>query len=118
MRYHTKPKDNYETVGITYKCNHPCYDVCTLYLIGNRGLAVIQQRFDEKKKATYWTQIDGWLTKMLYDDPSFMPYFKQHAGEAVNGLYPTVTIRKIMWAFRMKPLKKEVWETAFERRFV
>ena len=32
-----------------------------------------------------------------------------------DGLYPTVTVRKLMWALRMKPLKKERWETVFDR---
>lgn len=29
---------------------------------------------------------------------------------------PTVTIRQIMWALKMKPIKRERWETVFDRR--
>jgi len=29
---------------------------------------------------------------------------------------PTVTVRQIMWALKMKPIKKEKWETCFDRR--
>ena len=30
----------------------------------------------------------------------------------------TVTVRQIMWALRMKPLKKERWETVFDRSLI
>lgn len=41
----------------------------------------------------------------------FMSFFEENAAEPdENGLYPTVTARKIMWKLRMKPLKKEYWE--------
>ena len=33
-----------------------------------------------------------------------------------DGLYPTVTVRQIMWALKMKPIQKERWETVFDRR--
>ena len=35
-----------------------------------------------------------------------------------NGFYPTVTVRQLMWAIRMKPMKKERWETVFDRKEV
>ena len=38
------------------------------------------------------------------------------SGEATDGLYPTVTIRQIMWALKMKPIPRERWETCFDRR--
>nr|DAP49012.1 MAG TPA: hypothetical protein [Caudoviricetes sp.] len=34
----------------------------------------------------------------------------------LQGLYPTVTVRQIMWALKMKPIQKERWETVFDRR--
>lgn len=43
-------------------------------------------------------------------------YFDSKAKKCKNGLYPTVSIRQIMWALRMKPLKKERWETYFDRK--
>lgn len=47
MRYHYEKPAIYSSMyGATYECNHPVYDTCTLYLIEDRGLAVIQQRYD------------------------------------------------------------------------
>lgn len=76
MRYHyEKPEVTTSMYGETYICDHPVYNRCTLIKIGEKGIAIIQQRFD-----------------------------------------PTVTIRQIMWALRMKPLPKNRWETTFDRR--
>ena len=117
MRYHYEKPDIYASIfGSTYECNHPAYNKCTLYLIENKGLAVIQQRFDEKTKKTWWSEIDPWLTDELYLHPGFKEFFDNRSGESYNGLYPTVTIRQIMWALKMKPLPKERWETCFDRR--
>jgi hypothetical protein len=102
--------------GSTYICDHPVYYSCTLYQENDIGLAVIQQRYDEKTKHTYWTEIDPWLTDLLYLHPGFKEYFEERAGECKDGLYPTVTIRQIMWALRIKPIPKESWETCFDRR--
>ena len=46
----------------------------------------------------------------------FKEYFINRAGECKNGLYPTVSIRQIMWALKIKPIKRERWETCFDRR--
>ena len=52
MRYHYEKPDLYLSMyGDTYVCNHPVYDRCTLFKIGNKGLAVIQQRFESKNKS-------------------------------------------------------------------
>lgn len=115
MRYHhEKPQFYTRMYGSTYICNHPVYRQCTLYKIGNHGLAVIQQRYDPKTLHTWWTEIDPWLTDELYLHRGFKKYFDKHSGEADHGVYPTVTIRQIMWALRMKPLKREPWETCFD----
>lgn len=56
MRYHYGKPTNYSTVyGNTYICDHPVYDSCTLYQVNDKGLAVIQQRFDKETKSTYWS---------------------------------------------------------------
>lgn len=67
-------------------------------------------------KQTWWGEIDPWLTDGLYLHPGFKTFFDERAGERIDGLYPTVTIRQIMWALKMKPLKRERWETCFDRR--
>ena len=104
--------------GSTYSCDHPVYDVCTLFKIGNKGLAVIQQRIDPDTKRTYWTEIDPWLNDLLYLHEKFEPFFNARSGEPLGGLYPTVTIRQIMWALKLKPLAKSRWETCFDRRCI
>lgn len=46
MRYHyEKPTIYLSMYGKRYICDHPVYDSCTLFEIGDKGLAVIQQRY-------------------------------------------------------------------------
>lgn len=117
MRYHyDKPTMYLSMYGRLYICDHPIYNCCTLYEIGNKGLAVIQQRFNPSDKSTWWSDIDPWLTDSIYLNAGFKEYFDQHATEAYNELFPTVTIRQIMWALKMKPIPKEHWETVFDRK--
>lgn len=117
MRYHYEKPDIYTSVyGTTYICDHPAYDKCTLYKIGNRGLAVIQQRYDPDTKKTWWGELDPWLTDSLYLHIKFKQFFDERAGECVDGLYPTTSIRQIMWGLKMKPMPRERWETSFDRR--
>lgn len=76
---------------------------------------VIQQRYNEETKATYWGPIDPWLTDKIYLRIGFKEYFDAHAKKKdSHGYFPTVTVRQLMWALRMKPLKKERWETSFD----
>ena len=117
MRYHhEKPKQYSSNYGEIYICDHPVYDRCTLYKIDNKGLAVIQQRYSKRTKTTRWTDIDPWLTDALYLHERFKDFFDERSGECTDGLYPTVTIRQIMWALKMKPIKRARWETCFDRR--
>lgn len=119
MRYHyEKPTIYYSIYGDTYSCNHPVYDKCTLFQMDNKGLAVIQQRFNKDNKKTWWSEIDPWLTDALYLHPGFKAFFDERSGECTDGLYPTVTIRQIMWALKIKPIPKERWETCFDRRVI
>lgn len=117
MRYHyEKPAIYASLYGVIYSCNHPVYNECTLFQINDKGLAVIQQRFDNSTKSTKWSHIDPWLTDDLYLHPGFKQFFNDRAAKCVDGIYPTVTIRQIMWALKMKPLQKERWETCFDRK--
>lgn len=119
MRYHyEKPALYVSMYGETYICNHPVYNSCTLFKISEKGLAVIQQRYDPIIKSTIWTEIDPWLPNDLYLHPRFKEFFDDRAGTCTDGLYPTVTIRQIMWALKMKPLPRERWETVFDRRTI
>ena len=119
MRYHyEKPAMSVAVFGEIYRCNHPVYAACTLFRMeeGDRGLAVIQQPFDEHTKHTWWGPLDPWLANDLYLHPAFREYFDRRAEYCSDGLYPTVSVRQIMWALKMKPLRKARWETVFDRR--
>lgn len=117
MRYHIKgPALSIQAFGEVYRCNHPIYDKCTLYRIGKKGLAVIQQRYDPKTKRTWWENADPWIANALWIEPKFHAYLQSRAKEPVDGLYPTATVRQAMWAARLKPLEKERWETVFDRK--
>ena len=119
MRYHHEKPDIYlSRYGKTYICDHPVYSRCTLYIIGDKGLAVIQQRYNPETKLTWWTEVDPWMTDSLYLHPGFKQFFDERSGKCSKGIYPTVTIRQMMWALKMKPLKRERWETYFDRRYI
>lgn len=111
MKYYYEKPENWVAAGEIYACNHPMYSRCTLFRTGEVGLAIIQERFDKKKKIKWWGPIDPWLAGDIFMNPEFEMYFIDHVREAdENGFYPTYTIRKVMWALRMKPLKKDFWE--------
>lgn len=117
MRYHYEKPDIYrQSYGITYACDHPVYSRCTLFQIHNKGLAVIQQRYDPNAKTTWWSELDPWLPNDLYLNMNFKKIFDERAGLCTDGLYPTITIRQLMWALKMKPLPRERWETVFDKR--
>ncbi len=119
MRYFHERKSIYRVrYGEIHRCDHPVYSRCTLYRVNDLGLAVIQQRYDANSKMTFWTEIDTDLVDDIYLQPSFYEYFKSRAGKENDGLYPTVTVRQIMWALKMKPLKREPWETVFDRKSI
>lgn len=117
MRYHYEKPSVYSNMyGKIYYCNHPVYDRCTLFEIHNKGLAVIQQRHNASSKSTWWSEIDPWLNDLIYLHPRFLDFFEKRAQECTDGLYPTVTIRQIMWALKLKPIQRERWETCFDRK--
>lgn len=117
MRYHYEKPIVYSSMyGVVHECNHPVYNKCTLFTVGDSGLAIIQQRYDPHTKTTRWTEIDPWLTDCLYLHPKFKKFFEERSGKSINGIYPTVTIRQIMWALKIKPIPRERWETCFDRR--
>ena len=117
MKYfYEKPLYYASMYGETYECGHPVYSKSTLFKIENKGLAVIQQQYESTTKHTWWSEVEPWLTDRLYLHPNFRNVFSQHSGECKDGLYPTITVRQLMWAMRMKPLKRQPWETVFDRK--
>lgn len=116
MRYHYTTKIETDCCyGQIYVCEHPLYSRCTLYKVHNKGLAVIQQRNHNKR--SWWCEIDNELVDPIYLNEHFYEVFNIYAKEKdEQGLYPTLTIRQLMWSLRMKPLPKSVWETYFDRK--
>ena len=86
MRYHYEKPDSYRSrYGRVYTYNHPVYDRSTLFEIGDKGLPVIQQRYDERYKVTYWSEVDPWLTDELYLHSKFKDFFSMNDLDIVSG---------------------------------
>ena len=116
MRYHYVPGPIGSSIyASTYICDHPVYGKCTLYKLGEKGLCVIQQRYNPKTKYTWWANIDPWLIDEIYMNKNFKMIFEEYAKEPTNGLYPTMSVRQLMWKLRIKPLKRKPWETVFDK---
>lgn len=112
--YYKKPDFFSGLYGSLYYVDHPCYNRCTLFKIKDRGIAVVQQRFEPETKKTWWDAIDPWLADDIYLNRNFMGYFDLYAEpEKVDGTYKTVSVRQIMHSLRMRPLEKQPWETRF-----
>lgn len=112
MRYFTeKPKHAITTRKYTYMCEHPLYSDCSLIRVEDKGLAIVQKRFNAKLKIFWYGAVDSWVIDEIIKHKDFESYFTKHSGECKDGIYPTVTVRQIMWALKMKPLKKSWWES-------
>lgn len=116
MRYHLeRPYIQKPNFAELYLCNHPLYNRCTLFKIGDKGLAVIQQKYDYKTKHTWWQEVDDWIVGELYLNNYFKEEFDNKAQlPNEKGLYPTYTVRQFMYRLKMKPLPKAQWETVFD----
>lgn len=98
-----------------YKCDHPLYNACTLYTDSGKGLAVVQLRYNSKLKLAMWSGIDEYLVYDIANRDGFAEYFDANSGPpSQNGLYPTVSVRTLMWALKIKPLRKNTWERGFQ----
>lgn len=114
MRYfYEKPVSTRKRYGVSTNFNHKMYNRGTLFRIGDDGLVIVQQRFNPDSKTIYWDEIDPWLANDIYLSDGFLEFFKRNACKEVHGIYPTFPVRKVMWALRMKPLRKEFWEDPF-----
>lgn len=90
--YYQKPDICVRVFGEPIDLDHPVYRGGTLYFEHGRGIIVTQKKFDSKRKECSWDAVDSWIA---------------------NDIYTSFELRKIMWALRMKPLKKEDWELYF-----
>lgn len=95
-----------------YKCNHEIYSKCTLYKFNGKGLAVIQEYFNPDLKVFYYGPIDPRLIEPIFSQKRFHEKFAEYAKEPVDGIYPTICVRQLMWELRMKPLKRVLSESS------
>ena len=116
MKTFYKPIDiaDKDAKGKIYHCDHPIYNSCTIFLLPDgRGLATIQQRFNKHMKVTWWGPIDTAINVDISQNEKLEEYLMDHARAPVDGMYPTVPLRRFMWGLRMKPLPHQIWETKF-----
>lgn len=113
MRYFIeKPVDATDHSIYFEKLDHPLYNSCRLYKINETmGLAIVQKRFNPKLKVFFYNAPDSWIMDEVIKHPGFADYVFEHAANPDGDIYPTVTIRQVMYALKMKPLKKEPWES-------
>lgn len=112
MRYYMeKPKGAKRHSVYFQRCDHPMYNSCCVYEVGEgKGIAVVQQRFSPKLKVLWYGAPDSWIMDEVIKNAGFADYVFEHAQECKDGLYPTMTVRQVMFALKMKPLKREWWE--------
>lgn len=112
MRYYTeKPEDAKRHCVYFRRTNHPLYNSCNVYEVGDGlGIAVVQQRFNPKLKVFWYSAPDSWIMDEIIKHPRFNEYVFSHADKAAISYYPTVTVRQLMYALKMKPLPKQRWE--------
>ena len=108
--YYQKPDICVRVFGKPIALDHPIYKSGTLYLENGRGLIVIQKHFESEVKECYWGSVDAWIANDIYTSNNFPEFFFRNALEED---YPIFQLRKLMWALRMKPLRKEEWELYF-----
>lgn len=115
MKYYYEPSDNAQVgAGEIYICDHPLFNKGTLFRIGSKGLIIVQEHYNKKTKARWWGPVVPWLSYDIYTNSNFASFFEKTASECdENGLFPVISVRKVMWALRMKPLRKELWENGF-----
>lgn len=111
MRYFTENDGKQVANRFMYRCDHPLYSDCTLYELGDKGLAVVQKRYNAKLKLFWYGSLEPWLAELIFENDGFELYFAKNCGDCKDGIFPTVTVRQIMWALRMKPLEKTWWES-------
>ena len=109
MRYfYQKPEIGKPEHGRRIPLDHPAYKFGTLFTDGDRGLILVQMRFE--LNYAYWDAIDFWLANDIYEHPKFPEWFSMNATESD---YPIFQVRSVMWTLRMKPLPKAEWERYF-----
>lgn len=111
MKYYSeKPDICVPVFGESVDPEHPVYKRGTLYFEKGRGLIVTQQHFNPDTRECWWGAVDSWIANDIYTSKGFPAFFMRNATPTDH---PIFELRKIMWALRMKPLRKEPWEDYF-----
>ena len=116
MKYfYEERKDSRKLPGIIYihRANNHLFLDGTLYYEKGNGLVVVRKYFDKASKRVYYGPLPKALANDIYEREGFQDEFTKLAGPRNAGGYPFVDVRKLMWALRMKPLKKDIWEYFF-----
>lgn len=115
MKYYYEKPDVWIGAGVIFSCKHPIVRKCTLFQIGEYGLGIVQNHFDVRRKVSWWGPIEPWIAGDIYTNKNFIDFFEENAAEMdETGNYPIFPVRRVMWALRMKPLRKEYWEDIFD----
>lgn len=115
MKFHYEQPEIIECIyGETFSLRdrHPVYTAGTLFKSDGRGIVVVQQHFmnvTDGGKYCYWGAVDPDIANRIYLSPNFKDFFEKHAAKP----YRIFQLRKLMWALRMKPLKRAIWEDYF-----
>ena len=112
MKYYYERPKTWTISGDIYRTNNPLFNKATLFKQGRVGLLVIQLRFNPTTKHMWWSNIDPWIASDICKNDRFKEVFEKFASEKIpGGDYPIIQLRKLMWELRIKPLKKEFWES-------
>lgn len=112
MKYYYERPKTWTIRGDIYRANNPLFNKATLLKRGELGLIVIQQRFNPVTKHLWWADVDPWIVSDILENENFDEvFFKLASQKFPGGDFPIIKLRKLMWELRMKPLKKDFWES-------
>ena len=98
-----------------YTCKHPLYSAGTLYsLPDGRGIVVVQRKFNDRLKVWYWSHVEPAIAEDIWQNSALDKYLRLYGELPEDGLYPTIPVRRLMWALGMPPIPKEYWEKEFD----
>lgn len=113
MKYYHTVQTHDKTFGRTISADNPFFSHCTVFEDDDKGIAVIKKTFYPAIKKVGYDGVNKNLATDIYLNENFKKFFEANAKPKKDGLYPVFELRKLMWALRMKPLKREEWEKIF-----
>ena len=116
MKYfYEEKRDDRKLSGIIYihRAGSFLFSDGTLFLKDGKGLIVVRKYFDKVRKICYYGPISRGLANDIFTHERFCEVFADYAHKRGKDGYPFIDVRKFMWALRMKPLKKDIFEFFF-----